>query len=145
MKRFSRPTAGNRHRVTPPELSFPKSKRLLKNERFKAVLAHNLCISNGLLTLYMAANDCSHPRLGISVSRAFAKAVVRNRLKRLLREAFRQSQGRIPAGFDYLILISPIAAKLDRSAGPKKAGLPTFEQLKASFLGLVTKLREKIT
>ena len=87
--------------------SFPKTKRLVRNSQFKAVLARNLRISNGLLTLYMAENDCGYPRLGISVGKSLGNAVVRNRLKRLAREAFRQNQNRIPAGFDYLLMVSP--------------------------------------
>ena len=108
--------------------SFDKNKRLLSNKQFKAVLAHNLRVSNGLLTLYMAENDCAEPRLGVSVSKSCGSAVVRNRLKRLLREAFRQSQNQIPAGFDYLLIISPRCSK----------NKVTFEQVKDSFLALVT-------
>jgi RNase P protein component len=64
-------------------------------------------------------------------------------LKRLLREAFRQSQDRIPAGFDYLLMISPPRFLAKARAGVKKSDtektvrLPTFEQLQASFLALV--------
>jgi len=115
--------------------SFPKKKRLVNNRQFKAVLACGRRLSNGLLTLYVAENDCGYPRLGISVSKSCGNAVIRNRLKRLLREAFRQSQDRIPAGFDYLLMISPQWLKKSRTA--KAARLPTFEQVKDSFLALV--------
>jgi len=123
--------------------SFPKKKRLVSNRQFKAVLARGLRLSNGLLTLYMVENNCGYPRLGVSVSKSCGNAVVRNRLKRLLREAFRQSQDRIPAGFDYLLMISPPRFLAKARAGAKKsrtgkaARLPTFEQVKDSFLALV--------
>jgi len=122
--------------------SFPKNKRLVSDKQFKAVLARNLCVSNGLLTLYMAENDCDYPRLGVSVSKACGSAVVRNRLKRLLREAFRQSQDKIPAGFDYLLMTSPKwSKKIGTPINSKETmSQPTFQQVKGSFLALVTEV-----
>lgn len=123
-------------------LSFGKDKRLVSDKQFKAVLARNLRVSNALLTLYIAENDCGYPRLGISVGRTCGNAVVRNRWKRLLREAFRQNQNKIPAGFDYLLMISPRTRLLSKTeAGVKQ---PTFEQVKASFLALVKEAVNKI-
>jgi len=123
--------------------SFPKSKRLVSNGQFKCVLARQRRAGNGLLILYMAENDCGYSRLGVSVGKSCGGAVVRNRLKRLLREAFRQNQDRIPAGFDYLLMFSPQwLEKLGRSAESKKvARRLTFEQVNASFLALVNKIR----
>ncbi len=130
--------------------SFPKKKRLVSNRQFKAVLSRGLRLSlgllpesNGLLTLYMAENNCGYPRLGISVKKSCGNAVVRNRLKRLLREAFRQSQDRIPAGFDYLLMISPQLYRVGFSPPNSLGGASptlrhlTFEQVKDSFLSLV--------
>lgn len=136
MKRFSGTTPGNRHRVTPPELSFPKKKRLASNRQFEAVLAWNLRVSNGLLTLYMAENDCGYPRLGVCVGKSCGNAVVRNRLKRLLREAFRQSQEQIPAGFDYVLMISHNLAKQDKATLKEAVKQLKFEQVRSSFLAL---------
>ena len=131
------------------QFSFPKEKRLVNNRQFKAVLARGLRLSNGLLTLYMAENNCGYPRLGISVKKSCGNAVLRNRLKRLLREAFRQSQDRIPAGFDYLLMISPQLCRVGFSPPNSLGGasptlrLPTFEQVKASFLALVQELTRR--
>ena len=118
-----------------------KSKRLVRNEQFRTVLAHGLRSSNGLLTVYMAENDCGFPRLGVSVSRSCGSAVVRNRLKRLLRETFRQNQNRIPEEFDYLLMVSPRFAKPDKSAASKEVlKRLTFERVRASFLALVAEI-----
>jgi ribonuclease P protein component len=45
--------------------------------------------------------------VGLAVSRRHGKAVQRNRLRRLLREAFRLEQHNLPAGFDYLLVPRP--------------------------------------
>jgi ribonuclease P protein component len=138
-------------------LSFPKDKRLLSNDQFRAVLDRGRRRSDGLLVLYMAQNDCGCPRLGVSIGKSHGIAVERNRLKRLLREAFRQSQQQIPAGFDYVLMARPAREKRNRSrrkarcaqaktseaadktqiSRRRKQERPTFEQIKASFLALV--------
>lgn len=139
------------------QFSFPKKKRLVSDKQFKAVLARKLRVQSttGGLTLYMAENARAYPRLGVSVSKSCGSAVVRNRLKRLLREAFRQSQDQIPAGFDYLLMISPKRSKKESRMGRFSAHAdidkqtawanelpilrqPTFQQVKSSFLALVT-------
>jgi len=121
--------------------SFPKSKRLVRNSQFKDVLGRGLRVSDGVLTLYMARNDCGYPRLGVSVGKFWGNAVVRNRLKRLLREAFRQSQDQIPAGFDYLLMISRSWGKSDKSGSREAVKQLTFEQVRASLLALVNQVR----
>jgi ribonuclease P protein component len=120
--------------------SFPKKKRLVSNSQFKAVMARGRRLSNGVLTLYMARNDCEYSRLGVSVGKSRGNAVVRNRFKRLMREAFRQNTERIPAGFDYLLMISHRWPK--KSNVEKTPKMPTFEQVKVSFLALAKSLLE---
>ena len=117
--------------------AFPKKNRLVSNRQFKAVLSNRerRRRSDRLLTLYMAENDCGYPRLGVSVGKSHGNAVVRNRLKRLVREAFRQNQQQIPGGFDYVVMISPGRSKKSKTG--IKANLPTFEEVRASFLALL--------
>ena len=121
--------------------TFAKSKRLIRNSQFKGVLGRGLRVSDGVLTLYMAKNDCGYPRLGVSVGKFWGNAVVRNGLKRLLREAFRQSQDQIPAGFDYLLMISRSWGKSDKSGSREAVKQLTFEQVRASLLALVNQVR----
>ncbi|MFH1719924.1 MAG: ribonuclease P protein component [Planctomycetota bacterium] len=115
--------------------SFSKDKRLVSNSQFTDVLARGRRLSSAPLILYMAENDCGHARLGVSIGKSHGNAVVRNRLKRLVREAFRQSQEQIPASFDYVVMIAARRPKKKDARG--KVIQPTFEQVKSSFLTLV--------
>ncbi|MFA5240410.1 MAG: ribonuclease P protein component [Phycisphaerae bacterium] len=128
------------------QLFFSKKQRLVGNKQFQAVMARNVRVSDGTLVLYLAENDCGYPRMGVSVGKNCGGAVQRNWLKRLLREAFRQSQGDISPGFDYLLMIShQLSKKLNKSANTKEAaGQLSFEQVKASFLALAAAAVEKI-
>jgi ribonuclease P protein component len=125
---------------------FSKKQRLAGNKQFEAVLARKVRVANGLLVLYAAENDCGYPRLGVSVGKSCGGAVERNRLKRLLREAFRQSQDRIAPGFDYLLMISPqLSKKLNKSINSKEIVKQLkFEQVKTSFFALAAAAAGKI-
>jgi len=67
-------------------------------------------VSDGLFTLIAAPRTRGPARLGLAVSkRCAASAVARNRLKRVIRESFRQHHVQLPAG-DYVVMCRPAAA-----------------------------------
>ena len=119
-------------------LGFPKNRRLVSNRQFKAVLNRNRRAADKFLTLFVAENTAGHARLGVSIGKSCGAAAVRNRVKRLLREAFRQSQDRVPQGFDYVLMIPPsFSRRLKRPEDRQKAlAALTFQQAQESFLAL---------
>lgn len=123
-------------------LSFGKNKRLLNNDQFKAVLDNGRRLSDpeSDLVLYTAQNNCGFPRLGVSIGKAQGNAVVRNRIKRLLREVFRLNQNKIPSGFDYLLMMSTRRSR--KSNAPKTVKKLTFELINTSFLNLVKNVKK---
>jgi ribonuclease P protein component len=68
-----------------------------------------------LLVLYAAPNDLPHTRVGITVSRRVGKAVVRNRVRRRIREAARLLFPRLAKGYDLVFVARPRSAGADWS------------------------------
>ena len=91
---------------------FPRSARLLRPADFTRVYGWRRGASAGPIVVYAAPNRCADggARLGLSVSRRIGGAVVRNRWKRVLREAFRAVRGELPAGNDFIVVVRSGAA-----------------------------------
>jgi len=85
--------------------TFRPHERIKEPEAFRRAFERRRWESDAVLTVYGVENGLEHPRLGISVSRKKVKtAVARNRLKRLIREAFRVSKAELPAGLDLIVV-----------------------------------------
>jgi len=79
----------------------PKVKR---NNDFQLIFRSGRIWSNGLAVLYLARNRGPQTRIGICVSRKLGKAVVRNRVKRLVYESYRHQWPQLKAGYDMVVL-----------------------------------------
>ena len=100
----------------------PKRGRLSRSAEFERVYRQGRSVGNRFLVLYAfpRAGDTAAvdgPRLGLSVSRKVGGAVDRNRVKRLLREAFAGEVERVPVDHDVVLVARPEARELAEREG----------------------------
>jgi ribonuclease P protein component len=102
-----------------PDQRFLPAYRIRRQSDFQRAYRRRCTASDRLLVVFGCENGLTHPRLGLSVSRRMGKAVVRNRWKRLVREAFRLSRQQLPAGIDLVVVprqdVEPELAELLQS------------------------------
>lgn len=97
--------------MTPDRLRFPREARLLKASEFRAVFRTGRRARAGPLYARLSPNGKGRARLGLAVSlKATRNAVVRNRVRRQLRESFRVNQHRL-AGLDVVVSVSRPSAR----------------------------------
>jgi len=80
----------------------PPCVRIRRRRDFEHALSHGARLADACLTVWAIPNQLACARLGLVVGRKHGSAVRRNRLKRLLREAFRLTRPRLPAGLDFV-------------------------------------------
>ena len=114
---------------------FPKSARLLKSHEYDRVFRRRCIASDAYLVLHVAQGITDQTRLGLVVSRKCGNAVVRNRWKRAIREAFRLVRCELPPRIDLVIIPK-------RSAEPTP--VPPLAELQASLAALARRAIEKL-
>jgi ribonuclease P protein component len=118
--------------MTAPRATFRRHERIKDPAAFRRAFERKRSASDPFLVVYGVENGLDHPRLGISVSRKkVRRAHDRNRVKRLLREAFRLGKSELPAGVDLVVV--PRGPGLTFAAA--RAGLPALAQAVARRLG----------
>ena len=90
--------------------------RLVRKADFDAVYRHGKRRSNSHFTVFSKANDLPQSRFGFSIKRALGGAVVRNRIRRRIREAIRLHRQEISVGWDIVIHPKPNVATASFSA-----------------------------
>jgi ribonuclease P protein component len=109
---------------------FPKALRLLLPREFERVYAQRQTARDAWIVMNGADNDLDHPRFGLAVSRRAGGAAARNRWKRLLREAFRLTQHRLPA--------------IDIVCAPRASQSPSLQQLLESLPVLASRIERQL-
>lgn len=95
-----------------------KRGRLTRSADFDRVYRQGRSHGNRYLVLYtFPRSEEGEPRLGVSVSRKVGGAVDRNRVKRLLREAFDACGASLPEGHDVVVVARPDARELAEREG----------------------------
>jgi ribonuclease P protein component len=112
--------------------TFPREARLVRRGDFDAVYRAGKRRSSSHFTVFFRANELPQSRFGFSIKKALGGAVVRNRIRRRLREMVRCHRLEIPAGWDIVIHPKSAVAKAPFAAltadllrllqGPGQAG-----------------------
>ena len=99
-----------------PAQEFPKALRLRKRKEFLALQegGKSLQVSAACLLALALPNGMDHARLGLTVSSKVGNAVVRNRIRRHLRQLFRTRIEELPKGIDVVLIARSSAAKASR-------------------------------
>ena len=102
------------------------SSPLKLNHIFQRLYRTNGC-ANGMLVLYARKNRTSTNRVGITVSKKLGHAVVRNRVRRRLREVYRLNETLFRPGWDIVVVARSRAISAD------------FKELTGAYLSLARK------
>ena len=104
------------------------SKSLKESHLFRRLYHKGRSAANGYLVLYCRRNGTQENRIGLTVSRKLGHAVVRNRVRRRLREIYRLHEGELNPGYDIVVV-----ARV-------KAVYAQYGQRETSFLSFAGKL-----
>jgi ribonuclease P protein component len=96
-----------------------RRRRLSRSAEFDRVYREGRSHAGRHLVLYFfpREGDDEPPRLGLSVGRKVGGAVERNKVKRLLRDAFWASEENLPAGHDFVVVARAEAGELAEREG----------------------------
>jgi len=105
--------------MNPGSGAFPKKFRVLRRVEFRQVYEEGQRRSASVCTAFIRSNGLAETRLGITVPVRVGNAVYRNRIKRRVREVFRQNRETLAEGWDIVVNPRKSAATMP---------YPAFEQ-----------------
>ncbi len=87
-----------------PEAVNKAMHRLKKNWDFKRVYRYGRTVVSRNIVLYYCPNGLNYNRIGFSISKKVGKSVVRNKIKRIYREAFFRVEEQLCKGYDFILI-----------------------------------------
>jgi ribonuclease P protein component len=84
--------------------SYQRAERVTNKSRYRIIYEQGVWKSSRFFTMITCGNPTDVKRLGTTVTKKVGNAVVRNRLKRLIREFFRRNKDVFPAGHDVVVM-----------------------------------------
>jgi len=110
---------------------FPKSLRLVSKLDFDRVFRDGFVASDAVLVMHAVRGKEAWTRIGLSVSKRVGNSPIRNRWKRLIREAFRRQKVELPIGLDLVVR-------------PKRGAIPDHALIYSSLLKLALQIDRKL-
>ena len=101
---------------------------LKENSAFRRLYQRGKSAGNRYLVVYYRPNRLGYNRLGLTVSTKLGHAVVRNRVRRRLREIYRLNEAALKQGFDLVVVARSVSVEAP------------FSALSSAFLSLADKL-----
>lgn len=105
--------------------------RIARTREYDRVFSARKSAADANLVVYARPNDLAFARLGVIAGKKVGRAVTRNRVKRLVREAFRTSREDLRDGFDYVVVVR------------KGASAARFADIKTAFVRLAERAGAK--
>ncbi|MFJ7972894.1 ribonuclease P protein component [Psychrobacillus sp. NPDC096389] len=90
-----------------------KRQRIKRNAEFQEIFKKGKSFANRQFVVYCLTKEEDYYRVGLSVSKKVGNAVVRNRIKRYIRQTFLEIHDQVYSKMDYIIIARNPAAKLD--------------------------------
>ncbi|HEY3246367.1 MAG TPA: ribonuclease P protein component [Phycisphaerae bacterium] len=119
-------------------LTLPRSARLKLDRDFARVLSVSRRAEDRYLLVYVDENQQELTRMGIRAHRRVGNAVQRNRIRRLIREAFRLGRHELPAGIDIVCI-----AKARPNSTNRRSPAPRLADYRESLMRLVPRARAR--
>jgi ribonuclease P protein component len=111
--------------------AFSGQERLHKRKEYLEVFGGGDKIETNCFVVYLRVNELQRHRLGITVSRKIGKSVVRNRVKRRVREIFRKNKGAVPVACDIVVNARRSAARA------------SYRKLESSYMDAIDRWKRK--